>query len=58
MTEKYMLEIDRYQHGLILNALNRLRNELVAEQRDTDFVDETMLHIMDAPTKRRKPWFR
>ncbi len=35
MTEKRIIEVDEYQHGLILNALNDKRNELAEQGKDT-----------------------
>lgn len=54
MEEKHVIEVDDYQRGLIINSLNDKRNALVEEGKDTEFVDETLLEIMDAPTKRQK----
>jgi hypothetical protein len=34
--------------------LNDKRNELAEQGKDTEFVDETMLDVMDAPQKKRK----
>ena len=45
MEEKRVIEVDEYQHGLIVNSLNGKRNE---------FVDETLLEVMDAPTKKQR----
>lgn len=58
MEEKRVIEVDDYQHGLIINSLNDKRNELVEQGRDTEFVDETLIEVMDAPTKkqRKKIW--
>lgn len=54
MEEKRVIEVDDYQHGLIINSLNNKRNELVELGRDTEFVDETLLEVMDAPTKKQR----
>lgn len=54
MEEKRVIEVDDYQHGLIINSLNDKRNELVELGRDTEFVDETLLEVMDAPTKKQR----
>lgn len=54
MEEKRVIEVDGYQHGLIINSLNNKRNELVEQGRDTEFVDETLLEVMDAPTKKQR----
>lgn len=52
--EKRVLTLDRYEHGVVVNALNELRNDLLKEQRSTDIVDEVLLKAIDAPTKKVK----
>lgn len=52
--EKRVIEVDEYQHGLIINSLNDKRNELVEQGKDTEFVDDTLIEVMDAPMKREK----
>ena len=54
MEEKCVIEVDDYQHGIIINSLNNKRNELVEQGRDTEFVDETLIEVMDAPTKKQR----
>lgn len=54
MEEKRVIEVDDYQHGLIINSLNDKRNELVEQGRDTEFMDETLIEVMDAPTKKQR----
>ena len=58
MEEKHVIEVDDYQHGLIINSLNNKRNELVEQGRDTEFVDETLIEVMDAPTKKQRKKYR
>ena len=52
--EKRVLTLDRYEHGVVVNALNELRNDLLEERRSTDIVDEVLLKAIDAPTKKVK----
>ena len=47
-----------YQHGVIIHALNELRNDLIHEQRPTDIVDEVLVKTIDAPSKSRKGKYR
>jgi hypothetical protein len=54
MEDKRVIEVDEYQQRLIIGSLNDKRNELVSQGRDTDFVDETLLDVMDAPTRKEK----
>ena len=55
MSEKRVIEVDEYQHGLIINSLNDKRNELVEQGKDTEFVDDTLIEVMDAPSPRSIP---
>ena len=52
--EKRLLTLDQYEHGVMVNALNELRNDLIEEQRPTDAVDDLLLKTIDAPTKKHK----
>ena len=52
--EKGILEMDHYEHGVVLNALNEYRNDVLAEGRTTDLIDEVLLKAIDAPTKKEK----
>lgn len=52
--EKRILELDRYEHGVVINALNEMRNDLIEEERPTDIVDEVLLKTIDAPSKKVK----
>ena len=53
MEEKYILEFDRYERGITLNALNHLRNKLLEDGIDTDTVDDLILKILDTTSKKR-----
>lgn len=53
-TEKRVLTLDRYEHGVVNNALNEMRNDLLEEERPTDILDEVLLKVIDAPTKKEK----
>lgn len=52
--EKRILTLDRYEHGVVINALNEMRNDLIEEERPTDIVDEVLLKAIDAPTKKAR----
>ena len=49
---KRVLTLDRYEHGVVVNALNEMRNDLLEEERPTDIVDEVLLKVIDAPAKK------
>ena len=50
--EKRSLALDQYEPGVVINALNKIRNDLLEEQRPTDIVDEVLLKTIDAPVKK------
>lgn len=52
--KKRILEMDHYEHSVVLNALNEYRNDVLAEGRTTDLIDEVLLKAIDAPTKKEK----
>lgn len=47
------LDLDKYEIGILINALNEFRNKLIQEQRETAPVDELLLKAIDAPEKKR-----
>ena len=51
-TEKRVLMLDSHQHGVVINALNDMRNDLIEENRPTDIVDEVLITAIDAPSKK------
>ena len=53
-TEKRVLTLDQYQHSVVINALNDMRNDLIEEKRPTDIVDEVLIKAIDAPSKKVK----
>lgn len=52
--EKRILELDRYEHGVVISALNEMRNDLIGKKRSTDIVDEVLLKAIDAPTRKAR----
>jgi len=46
--------LTRDEWRLVIASLNEYRNKLIAEGRYTDFVDDVLLKVIDAPTKKVK----
>ena len=40
-----ILELDWYEHSLLIHSLNEQRNQMIKEQEPTDAVDEILLKI-------------
>lgn len=55
--DKRVLELDKYEYGVVFHSLNDKRNELIKEQRPTDAVDDVLLKVIDAPAKKGR-WRR
>jgi len=48
-----VLELEKYEKGIMINALNNFRNKLIKEDIDTETVDTLLLKLLDAPEKKR-----
>lgn len=54
--KKYLLRLDEYEWGILVNSLVAMRNGLVSNGKDPGPVNEVLLKVIDAP--QRKPFFR
>ncbi len=54
MKQKYYVELNRQEWRLIIEGLNRFRNKLIAAGRYTEAVDEVLIKVANAKTKRFK----
>ena len=52
--EKVVLTLDSYEHGIMIRALNELRNDMLEEQRDPGPVADVLLKTIDAPAQKDK----
>ena len=52
--EKRVIEVDSFDHRLMVNGLTDFRNDLIKEDKPTEDVDELILKVIDAPTKKEK----
>lgn len=53
MKEVKVLELDKYEYGIIINALNEFRNKVLEEGKDSEPIDEILLKVLEAPDKKR-----
>lgn len=53
-----VLNLDHYEHGILVHALHALRNDLIGEKRPTDAVDDLLLKTIEAPYQKHKRWKR
>ena len=54
MQKKYHIYLDDYERRTVVNCLNEMRTKLLSEGRYSDPVDEILLKVIDAPTKKLK----
>ncbi len=52
--ERYHLALDMYDKNIVLHALNTLRTKQVKEERPTDPVDDLIIKVSKAPSKKLK----
>ena len=50
--KKYYIALDGFEQRVVVNCLNEMRNNLIANSKYTDAVDEVLLKIIDAKQKK------
>lgn len=50
--ERYHLALDRYDKNIVINALNTLRTQKLQEERPTDPVDDLIIKVSEAPSRK------
>ena len=50
--QKFKVYLTPVENSIVIQSLNRLRNTLLQENRDTGCVDDLLLKVMCAPVKR------
>ena len=49
--QKFKITLTPAENSIVIQSLNRLRNTLLRENRDTGCVDALLLNVMCAPVK-------
>jgi hypothetical protein len=52
--EKRVISIDDFEHRLMVKGLNDFRNDLIQGDKPTEDIDELLLKVIKAPTKKKK----
>ena len=53
--KKYEIEVDDFEHRMLVQALSEKRNELISEGKSTAEIDALLLKAIDAkPVKKKK----
>lgn len=48
------IKVESFDVRIVINALKELRNRLIEENEDTEYVDNTLLKYLDILEKMRK----
>lgn len=56
--KKYYIALDDSKRRVVVNCLNEMRNNLIANGKYTDAVDEVLLKIIGAKQKKFKVFFK
>jgi hypothetical protein len=51
--EKRIVELDQYEYRAVVNIINDRRTDLKKEEQDSDFIDEILEKVINAPTKKK-----
>lgn len=54
MNERRVIEVDDFQYRVMMEALADRRNDFIAANKPTEDVNEVLLKVIDAPTKKSK----
>ena len=49
-----MIKVNDFEQRLLVNGMNRFRNDLIREELPTEDVDVVLLKIIDAPPAKKK----
>jgi hypothetical protein len=52
--EKKVITVDDFEQRLMVNGLTDFRNDLIRDEKPTEDVDDLILKVIDAPTKKEK----
>ncbi len=52
--EKVVVTLDDFEQRLLVSGLADFRNDLIRDDKPTEDVDELILKVIDAPTRKEK----
>ena len=52
--DHHVIELDEFNHNLLINGLNEFRNMLLRQEKPTEDVDTLLLKLIDARTRRER----
>ena len=55
--EKKVITLDDFEQRLMVSGLMDFRNDLLKEEKPTEYIYDLILKVIDAPTKKEKRRF-
>lgn len=55
--EKKIITLDDFEQRLMVSGLMDFRNDLIKEEKPTEDINDLILKVIDAPTKKEKRIF-
>ena len=52
--EKVVVTLDDFEQRLMVNGLTDFRNDLLREDKSTEDINELIMKVIDAPTRKEK----
>ena len=53
--KKFEIQVDDFEHRMLVQALSEKRNELISEGKSTEDINDLLLRVIDAkPVKKKK----
>ena len=52
--EKKVITVDDFDHRLMVSGLMDFRNDLLRDEKPTEDINDLILKVIDAPTKKEK----
>ena len=54
MSERVVITLDGFEHRLMIGGLNSFRNGLIQDDKPTEDIDDLILKVIDAPTRKER----
>lgn len=54
MSERVVITLDDFEHRLMIGGLNSFRNGLIQDDKPTEDIDDLILKVIDAPTRKER----
>lgn len=54
--EKVVVTLSDYEQRVLVKGMNEYRNDLIQDGKPTEDVDDVLLKVIDAPSKKVKRW--